>query len=322
MTTPDLFKELYLDATLWKVRQGSPLFNHILTFLHTTWGTSNQNFFPGPQPCSIERKNFGTLKKNEYVVCEKTDGIRHVCVCTMFEQKKMCVLVTRSQDMYLAPMNILKPMFDGTILDGELVKTSDGAGWLYMVYDCLMTNGIPCAQRHLKERLALAEVFVDGIMKVKKDPFAFKMKTFWPLSEFSEFQKSTFPYATDGIVFTPVHEPVRSGTHETMFKWKPRDENTIDFLFRLTGIQTKKWSMYVQEKGKMIFESELAVGQELEGTVDGSIVECQYQHGEEPRWWKPLNIRRDKTHPNNRRTFYRTLVNIAENIQLDEFKKM
>jgi mRNA guanylyltransferase len=105
-----------------------------------------------------------------------------------------------------------------------------------------------------------------------------------------------------------------------MFKWKPRDSNTIDFLF--TRRSSSKWGMYVQEKGKYIFESELSNELALDGTVEGSIVECQYMHDDSPRWWKPMNIRTDKTHPNNRRTFYRTLTNISENIQLNEFKKM
>lgn len=318
----NLTKEVYLggDATLWKVDPKSGLYKHILNFLHTTWGTTNQSFFPGPQPCSIERKNFQTLKKNRYVVCEKTDGERHVCVCLLYEDKKMCVLINRNQSMYLAPLNILRSMYDGAILDGELVKTKEGR-WLYMVYDCLMTEGVPCVQKEFIDRIMAADKFVTGLKKLKTDPFAFRMKTFWNLSEFTQFYETmeSFPYETDGIVFTPVAEPVRSGTHETMFKWKPRDQNTIDFLFQRRG---KKWGLFVQEKGKLFFESELEDHQVLEGTKDGDIAECQYQHGAAPKWWKPLKFRRDKTHPNNRRTFYRTLTNIAEDISVDEFKKM
>jgi len=36
----------------------------------------------------------------------------------------------------------------------------------------------------------------------------------------------------DGLIFTPINEPIRIGTHETMFKWKPRNKNTIDFLVK------------------------------------------------------------------------------------------
>ena len=286
---------------------------HVLEFLHGAWGTHNRDQFPGPQPISIERRHFPILRENEYVVCEKTDGQRNLCVCTMFEGRKLCVLINRNQEMVYVPLNVLRTMFAGTVLDGELV------GELFMVYDCVISAGVSCMNQSLLERLAAAEVFVNGIMKLKKDPVVFKMKTFWPLKGFKGFP-DPFPYKTDGIVLTPVRDPVRSGTHETMFKWKPRDSNTIDFLLQRKCPGT--WGLYVQEKGRMYIESELRDDEVPPAAVEGSIVECQYIHWESPRWWSPVQIRTDKKHPNNRRTFYRTLINIAENIELDEFKKM
>jgi len=76
----------------------------------------------------------------------------------------------------------------------------------------------------------------------------------------------------------------------------------------------------VQEKGNLIFESEVFSHQVEDVELkEDTIVECQYIHWEWPRWWKPISIRTDKVHPNNRRTFYRTLTNISENIELKEF---
>ena len=312
----ELEKVEYIDAKLWKVQKKSRMHQHLVNFLHTTWNSSNKSFFPGPQPISIERQHFGTLRRNDYVVCEKTDGVRHALLATMYDNKKMCVLVDRSQEMYLLPLNLPKPMFLGTVMDGELVKTTD-AGWCFMVYDCLLVSNKLVGHERLPKRIEEANAAICGIMKIAKDPLKVKIKTFWPLLNFKEFMERKFPYETDGVVFTPVNEPVRIGTHESLFKWKPRDSNTIDFQMKWRG---DKWGMYIQEKGKLIFESELWPEQCTEFDVkEDQIIECQYVHWEEPRWWKPLNIRKDKTHPNNRRTFYRTLVNIAENIELTEF---
>jgi hypothetical protein len=133
----------------------------------------------------------------------------------------------------------------------------------------------------------------------------------------------------DGLVFTPVNEPVRIGTHETMFKWKPLEKNTVDFLMKKEPSRETPgfkpgplaWRLYIQEKGKMYFESEIPLNRIADEPwfEDGAIVECMYMTWEEPMWWKPLKRRRDKTHPNNRRTFYRTIVNIKENIKMKEF---
>ena len=122
----------------------------------------------------------------------------------------------------------------------------------------------------------------------------------------------------DGLIFTPVKTWVKTGTHETMFKWKPRDKNTIDFQMKWVD---DRWKLYVQEKGKLVFESMLYPDQVPEWVQDGAIVECQYMFEDSPMWWKPLKARTDKTFPNSRRTFYRTLVNIREDIKMEEFLK-
>jgi hypothetical protein len=299
------------ESGLWKVRKNSQMHQHLIAFLHTTWNSTSTSFFPGPQPISIERKHFPLLKRNEYVVCEKTDGVRNALIAVMYDGKKICATVDRSQEIHLIPLNLPKPMFTGTVLDGELVDK------VFMVYDCLMVSNKHVGHLDLHKRLEEARGPVSGIMKLAKDPFVVKVKTFWPLSNFKEFMTQEFPYKTDGIVLTPVNEPVRIGTHETMFKWKPRDQNTIDFQFKWYN---NCWGMYVQEKGRLVFESELhpQIAQYFNIKED-DIVECQYIHWEFPRWWKPILVRTDKTHPNNRRTFYRTLTNIAENIDIKEF---
>ena len=53
---------------------------------------------------------------------------------------------------------------------------------------------------------------------------------------------------------------------------------------------------------------------------ENDIVECMYVSWEKgPFWWKPIKRRADKSFPNSTRTFYRTLVNIKEDIQMKEF---
>ena len=52
---------------------------------------------------------------------------------------------------------------------------------------------------------------------------------------------------------------------------------------------------------------------------EDAIIECQYMFNDSPMWWKPVMRRYDKTFPNSRRTFYRTLVNIKEDIAMEDF---
>lgn len=309
------------DTSLYKVKHDTPIQNVILRFLHTAWGTLKEDqippFFPGPQPISIERRHFSILKKNKYVVCEKTDGVRYMCIITRYEDKKVCLLVNRKLDMFLVSLNFLRTSYDGTILDGELVKNKNSGKWYYLVYDAVMINGEDIKSRNLDERISLAHTVVSGIKRLAKDPLTIKMKMFHKMSgvqHFCEKELENLEFNTDGLVFTPVNDTIKIGTHETLFKWKPRDQNTIDFQL---VYRPKSWGLYIQERGNLVFQSEIKHEEAPEWFVEKSIVECKYDSTKFK--WVPLAIRTDKTYPNNRRTFYRTMVNIAEDIQIKEF---
>ena len=294
------------------------LHEHVVKFIHHVWGS--KDYFPGPQPISIEYKHFPVLKSGEYVVCEKTDGERHMMVATTFEGKPKCLFVNRAFEMIEVKINLNKKAYEGTILDGELYDNT------LMVYDALLVCGEPVGHLNLFGRLQAADKLLKCIIYMKFDKYRMKMKTFHSMRDYDYFMYEYLPKVeqnVDGLVFTPVNEPVRIGTHETLFKWKPRNKNTVDFqMKRGTSFKGEPvWKLYVQEKGKLVYESEFSIDQMNEPWFeDGAIVECMYITWEDgPLWWKPLKRRRDKTHPNNRRTFYRTIVNIKEDIQMKEF---
>ena len=296
----------------------SPIHKHVVEFIHHVWGS--KDYFPGPQPISIEYKHFPTLKGGEYVVCEKTDGERYMMVATTFEGKPVCFFVNRAFDMIEVKIRLNKKVYEGTILDGELYQDT------LMVYDALLVSGKPVGHMNLFQRLTEAENMMKGIIYMKFDRHRLKLKTFYSMRDYDHFMYEYLPKVEqkiDGLVFTPVNEPVRIGTHETMFKWKPREKNTVDFHMKRgrSFNNDAVWKLYVQEKGKLIYESEFPLSTMNEPWFEeGAIVECMYITWEKgPLWWKPLKRRTDKTHPNNRRTFYRTIANIKEDIQMKEF---
>ena len=302
----------------------TPLHKYVIDFIHTRWGS--KDYFPGPQPISIERKHFPILKGGDYLVCEKTDGERYMMIALMYEGKKKCLFVNRAFNMFEVPINLKKNAYDGTILDGELYDDT------LMVYDAVLVAGQSVWNKTLTERLEASRGLMKSIIYMKSDKFRLKCKTFQHMRDFDVFMDTYLPTVKekiDGLVFTPINEPIRIGTHETMFKWKPQEKNTVDFTMKWEPSRethgfkagTPAWRLYVQEKGKLYFESEIPFNriEDEPWFEDGAIVECKYITHEEPMWWRPLKRRTDKTHPNNRRTFYRTIVNIKENVQMKEF---
>jgi hypothetical protein len=273
-----------------------------LEFIQTAWEGAAAGRFPGPQPVSIERRHFCLLRRQPYLVSEKTDGVRHLLVSTT---EGLVALVNRA--FLVEPVKIRVPK--DTLLDGELVKTRTGK-MLFVVYDAVRVKGENLMRAPLTERLEKARGVLKGIIKTAGAPFEIRVKSMTDLKNFrSSFPDlNSFEYETDGLVFTPVNEPIRMGTHETMFKWKPRERITIDFCLQ------NGHELFVQDRGEPYKEAELHTRNQRPDLPDGTIVECGYGD----LGWFVEKIRTDKTHANNRRTYFRTLVNIRENIQLQD----
>ena len=309
------------------VKKDDPLYKYTIKFMEESWGTKGKGIFPGCQPISIEREHFNVLEKNNYVVCEKTDGTRYMMIALQYENKRHCIFINRALEMFTVPLNFRLAIFKGTILEGELYKNT------FFVYDCLMTCGEVVGNQNFLDRLEHCKKTVKKTMVMSTDPISLKVKTFHLHKDFKEFMDKYLPQVKqeiDGLIFTPINEPIRIGTHETMFKWKPRNKNTIDFLVKKgPTVETPGcvpgqhvWRLYIQDRGKHIFESSIPADRmhEYKWLREGDIVECMYVTWENgPIWWKPLKKRSDKTFPYGRRTFYRTLVNIKEDIQMKEF---
>jgi hypothetical protein len=274
----------------------------VKNFIQQTWESPDRERFPGPQPVSIERRHFGEFQKRPYYVCEKTDGVRHLLLSLEVEGKRFTCLVNRAFEIF--PFNTMIPR--GTVLDGELVRPRDPtARAVFLIYDAICAKGVDVRKESLDKRLAAAKGLLKSVIKSSKDPFEIRVKEMTPFPGPLP-NLDSFPWETDGLVFTPVNEPVRMGTHETLFKWKPRPRITIDFEV------TKGGELNVQEKGRLYKEADLHTGPRF---PDGTIVECGYGHV----GWYVEKVRTDKTHANNRRTYFRTLVNLRENIQFEEF---
>ena len=262
--------------------------SQIKEFIRLKCDSRDVERFPGPQPVSIEKKHIPLLTRVPYLVCEKTDGVRHFLVCfTDSEKRKICALVNRSFEYTLFPLTVPRD----TILDGELLGES------FIVHDAMWIQGEDVRQMSLTERLGKVQKLVKIIIPIQKLKVVCKH-----MIPYERMKDLTLSEHNDGVIFTPVNEPVRMGTHRTLFKWKPREKITIDFL-------VKCGKFYIQHEGTMLKVQEVPDFKEADG-----IFECYYDGSK----WISEKRRTDKSHPNNKRTFERTMINIQENIKFCE----
>ena len=214
-----------------------------------------QTSFPGAQPVSFAAKHFVELQKQDYYVCEKSDGVRCLMYLTDDGQGKQAVyLIDRKNDYYFIPDLHFPKESDEiefhteTIVDGELVNDTQPNGTIemkYLVFDCLVLDGNGLMHRTLDKRLAY---FRDKVFKpyqalykrypdtIQHLPFLVKFKQM----EFSYALERMFneilpnlPHGNDGLIFTCRNSAYAHGTDEHILKWKPESENSVDFRMHL-----------------------------------------------------------------------------------------
>jgi mRNA guanylyltransferase len=301
---------------------------------------------------------------DSYYVCEKSDGVRCLLYFTRDENGEEChYLIDRKNDYYyVRGLHFPVPGDESfqnfhvdTLIDGELVndKYPDGRSVLrYLVFDCLVLDGNMMMQRTLDKRLAyfrekvfkpwehLCKSFPD---EVQYFPFQVKFKGM----EFSYSVEHVFnnilpslPHGHDGMVFTCRTSPYQHGTDQKILKWKPKSENSIDFMLKLdfpfidpdsedeADGKTSPFPDYhamptfrlcvmhnngdYRDFGEMYMTDQEWVDMKaLEVPLMDQIIECAY---DEQGRWRFLRFRNDKKDGNHISTVNSVLQSIADSV--------
>jgi hypothetical protein len=296
----------------------------ILENLNQWWSHSSKQGFPGPQPVSIERAHFSKLFEKPYWVCAKTDGFRYIMQCACVKDVMYCVLIDRKMDMHLLDVRTVKNAFvQGTVLDGELIQNHETNQYDFLVYDSVRVCGKDTTQLPHSQRMKEAISIVSQLTVRDHHNIHVRIKHFANLNSVKEYIRDslpTIPHHHDGLIFTPEHVPIVSGTNYDMFKWKPREKNTVDFWVEQDYRYKNKFTIKLC-KGKYMVcmhDHYIHMPKNMQNELPG-IVECSYIGNHN---WTGLWMRSDKTYPNSVFTMTKTLLNIEENIQIEEFESI
>ncbi len=277
--------------------------------------------FPGPQPVTIEKKNLPL--KEKYMVCEKSDGERGLLLLLQISTKPMCFMLNRKNELYFMDFSFKKEVFEGSVFDGEMIKTKEGV-WHFLIHDCFSYNGTSFINSPHNLRYACGiDLIVKRYSSRETDPFLLKTKLFYEygpeITKTWEHIKKTSENEIDGLILTPVDNPVLFTRDNTLFKWK--ETHTIDFLAKVVG---KKVNLYYYKKVLSVYISFKVESKNYNTIVDfvkdnellskGVVIEFKIIDD----FYEPYRIRSDKNRPNGEITVNNTFKNIKENIKINE----
>ena len=213
---------------------------------------------------------------NGYTVTNKADGER--CFLVVARDRRL-LRWYRDGRIAWTGISATKDVHIGDVMDGEFLSDRN----LFCIFDAyqfrgksvvrlpLMTTDSDVAKEPLKSRLGCAHLFVDDLKKdfltlSARQPMRIETKVFLggngPAMQqaIRTILDMSFEYPTDGLVFTPRSTPVapiadrKGDTWLRVYKWKPADQNSIDFLVSfaktesfdpLLGQSTRKGTLFV-----------------------------------------------------------------------------
>jgi hypothetical protein len=260
-----ILSEIHDTTILIPISKYESVKNEYLKLIESKKNKYTKSEFFGTQPVALEISNIlepETLEKNglynvpsileNYTVTEKADG------------ERMLLYVHSDKHIYFIN-NRLKIIDSGllisdsntnTLIDGEYIILDDN-NKLFMCFDIYFISKTDITLLPLKgntdnDRLTKLKSFVkNSIKKDKKNNTEIKVKNFEIASQDKTiFQlanvilKKDYPYHIDGLIFTPANLSVGESlsqndkkeyfsTWNMVMKWKPPEENTIDFLIKI-----------------------------------------------------------------------------------------
>ena len=221
-------------------------------------GLFRTDSFPGPQPVTLDRRHLPMIT-NGYNVTDKADGLR----CLLYVNKGPIYLVDASWRVYAT--GLTSPV--KVVLDGEWIR--QGQKNAFYAFDILSAASLPFLANEEGGRWAAMRDAVTELAKVKPT-LVIRIKEFLKGDAAAATILDTpKDYVTDGLIFTPDRAtlPVGGRTWDAQLKWKPPQDNTVDFMVMIQRDNGRDLIETMDHNGKIVEAKTLRlhVGRDVNG---------------------------------------------------------
>lgn len=275
---------------------------HALVTAGELWGASapkayaaaidkGKPFLLCTHPISMERADMAKIKSGQYVVGDKTDGVRQFLLIATYNEQPYVCCIDRNCTVNMLPAVRISNMalYKGTLIDGEFIAASA----TFVALDIVAVNGLQAWSAPHGKRMSALNSILPSIIT---DGWRIVPKAWYPLAAVKSIP------GAEGLIFVPTQEGMNPGKCDSLFKWKA--VHTLDFLVAADGL-------YVTDKGQPVCVSHMFV---LDGEAAvSSVIECTLQPQPQYPWLlKVVKVRKDKSTPNDIKTLHATMRNVLE----------
>lgn len=225
-------------------------------------------------------------------------------------------------------------LFDALVVDEDNVMSRP----LSRRYGCLQCQIHPAFVQHIKAN-------ADAVMRAPFEVCVKPMDLAYGLAEVLQVKMPKLRHGCDGLIFTSLHAPYVTGTTPNILKWKPPQENTIDFKMQLcfppdldkdpsgdtpdwTTKPTFKLLQHVHGDEHEFYDwldmedEEWEEWKDKREQLDDRIVECAWHppspEGKDVPTWHITRIREDKETANHKTTVSRVMESIRDGVMEEE----
>jgi mRNA capping enzyme, catalytic domain/mRNA capping enzyme, C-terminal domain len=258
-------------------------------------------------PVSMKRADMCKLKSHDYVVGDKTDGVRQFLLLGTIPggaTTYACVIDRNCTVTMLPAVRVSSPqLYRGTLIDGEFISQTA----TFVALDIVAVGGVQawCAP-HGKRMGALHSV----LPSIQTDGWTIVPKPWYPLSAVRSIP------GTEGLIFVPVQESMKPGKCDSLFKWKA--VHTLDFIKAVDG------QLYMTDRGTPVCVSHMftvsSSSFDAASTAAAAVIECRLEPRAAAMPWVlyVIKVRTDKSTPNDITTLHATMRNVLEAVSRTE----
>lgn len=147
---------------------------YVRTCIHKFWVNSDRKHFPAPQPVSICKNDLDRIDASNYLVTEKSDGVRYLLVLGTYPMqiklpkstpRQFSAFVDRKFQVYQTRVAAQEHFYNGTIFDGELVwefkEKMTMPRQLFFIFDIVACSGVSLCNENFINRYKIINTHID-----------------------------------------------------------------------------------------------------------------------------------------------------------------